>query len=173
MKTFTQITDKMCRYISYLSMAGAAFLMVYMSLDVILRHVFNSPIKGGYEISTLVMCVLIFTSWSYTQTVHRHIHVTMFIGMMPQIPRFICFGFTSILSTVVLGFATYATVLQTLYFYKKGTCTGMLLVPQWPFVLIECASLACFTVILLRDAIKAVLAIGSDAYAEEIQALWD
>ena len=173
MDILTKITDKMSRFIIYMSMGGAAFLMFYMTVDVVLRHFFNSPIKGGYEISTLVLSVLIFTSFSYTQVMHKHIHVTMFIGMMPQVPRFICFGITSILSTIVLGFATYATFLQTIHFYNKGTSTGMLLIPQWPFVLIECISLAFFTLVLLRDALKAVLAIGNETYAKEIQAYWD
>jgi len=173
MEIFTRITDKLSGYIIYLSMGGAAFLMFYMTLDVILRQFFNSPIKGGYEISTLVMSVMIFTSWSYTQSVHKHIHVTMFLRMLPQIPRFICFGTTSLLSTIVLGFGTYAAFLQTIHFYKRGTSTGMLLIPQWPFVLIECISLAFFTLVLLRDALKAVLAIRNETYAEEIMAYWD
>lgn len=172
MEIFTKITDKLSGYIIYLSMGGAAFLMVYMTLDVVLRQLFNSPIKGGYEISTLVMSVMIFTSWSYTQTEHKHIHVTMFLRMMPQIPRFICFGITSVLSTVVLGFATYAAFLQTIHFFNKGTSTGMLLIPQWPFVLIECISLAFFTLVLFRDSLKSILAIVNKKYAKEIMKHW-
>lgn len=172
MKKFTIITNKITGYISYLSMAAALLIMTYMTFDVILRHVFNSPIKGGYELTTLAMVILIFTSWSYTQTVSGHIHVTMLIRVFPKKPRFIVFGFTSLLSAVVIGIGTYAAYLQTLFLYKKGTCTGMLLIPLWPFTLIECVALGYFAFILLRDAIRAFMAICNEEIAEEIEATW-
>ena len=49
----------------------------------------------------------------------------------------------------------------------------MLLIPQWPFMLIECISLAFFTLVLFRDALKSILAITSKTHAEDIQKDWD
>ncbi len=172
MKKFTKITNKISVYVSYLSMTAGVFIMVYMTLDVILRHLFNAPIKGGYEISTLAMVILIFTSWSYTQTVNGHIHVTMLIRVFPNIPRFIIFGLTSLFSAVVMGIATYAAYLGSISLYERNTCTGMLLIPHWPFMIIECIALAFFTLILLRDAIRAFMAIGSSEISDEITATW-
>lgn len=172
MKKFTQITDAICRYISYISMAALVFMMGYMFLDLLMRHIFNKPFTGGYEITSLVLSVLIFMSWSYTQTQHGHIHVTMLVGIMPKIPRFICFGVTSILSAVVMGIATYAAFIQMLTMKASNVSTGMLLIPHWPFLCIQGIALAMFTVILIRDAIKAVLALFIPAYAEEVQEYW-
>lgn len=172
MKKFTEITNKMSVYVSYLSMAAVVFIMVYMTADVILRHVFNAPITGGYEMTTLAMVILVFTSWSFTQTIHGHIHVTVLIRLFPAVPRFITFGLTSVLSAVVMGIGTYAAALQSIFLYQKGTCTGMLLVPHWPFMVIECISLAFFTIILLRDAIRAIGAAFNQELATEIEASW-
>ncbi len=172
MKKFTQVSNQISKYVSYLSMAAALFIMLYMTLDVILRHLFDSPIKGGYEMTTLAMVILIFTSWSYTQTVNGHIHVTMLIRKLPVSIRFVFFSVTSFLSAIVIGIATYATLLQTIYLHEKGTCTGMLLIPHWPFMLIECIALGFFAIILLRDAIRAVMAISNVELANEIQSTW-
>ncbi len=172
MKKFTEITNKLTVYVSYLSMVSVIFIMLYMTLDVILRHVFNSPIKGGYEMTTLAMVVLIFTSWSYTQTVNGHIHVTMLIRALPRKPRFIIFAITSMFSAAVIVIATYAAFLQMLYTYEKCNCTGMLLIPHWPFILVECIALGYFALILLRDAIRAIMAIFNEELAQEIESHW-
>ena len=172
MKNFTKVTNRISVYVSYLSMAAAVFIMLYMTLDVILRHLFNAPITGGFEISTMAMVVLIFTSWSFTQTVNGHIHVTMLIRKFPTVPRFVVFGLTSLLSAVVMGIGTYAAALMSIQQYNKNMCTGMLLLPHWPFGVIECIALGFFTLILLRDAIRAFLAIGNDEIAEEITSHW-
>ena len=172
MKKFTEITNKISVCVSYLSMSAAVFIMIYMTLDVLLRHLFNAPITGGYEISTLAMVILIFTSWSYTQTINGHIHVTMLIRVFPKVPRFVVFGLTSLLSAVVMGIGTYAAALLSIQQYNKHSCTGMLLVPHWPFGAIECIALGFFTLILLRDAIRAFMAIGNTEMAEAITEHW-
>lgn len=172
MKTFTKITNRISVYVSYLSMAAVVFIMVYMTLDVILRHLFNSPIKGGYEVSTLAMVILVFTSWSYTQTVNGHIHVTMLVRVLPNVPKFILFGLTSLFSAVVMGIGTYAAYLQIFQLYSRKTSTGMLLIPHWPFMVIECIALGFFTLILFRDAIRAIMAMFNEEIAEEITSTW-
>jgi TRAP-type C4-dicarboxylate transport system permease small subunit len=172
MKKFTQVTDALCRYVSYLSMAAIAFMMCYMALDVFLRIVFNKPIQGGFEVTTMALCVLVFSSWSYTQTQHAHIHVTMFISKMPQKMRFVCFGLTSLFSTVILALATWAVFFHINEVRVDGTGTGLLHIPHWPFVAIESVALCLFSIILLRDAIKAIIAIFNKSYAEEVMATW-
>ncbi len=172
MKKFTKVTNKISVYVSYLSMTAVVFIMLYMTLDVVLRHLANAPIRGGYEVSTLAMVILIFTSWSYTQTVNGHIHVTMLVRIFPKIPRFIVFGVTSLLSAVVMGIGTYAAYLASIQKYNTNESTGMLLIPHWPFMVIECIALGFFTLILLRDAIRAFMAMYNDEIAEEITSTW-
>jgi TRAP-type C4-dicarboxylate transport system permease small subunit len=153
-------------------MAAIVFMMCYMGLDVFLRLAFNKPIRGGFEVTTMALCVFVFSSWSYTQTQHAHIHVTMFISKMPQKLRFVCFGLTSLFSTVILALATYAVLFHINEVRTDGTGTGLLHIPHWPFVAVECVALGLFSIVLLRDAIKAVLAIFNRAYAEEIMSSW-
>lgn len=173
MKGFTKITDKICWYISYISMAMIAFIMCFICADIFMRYAFNKPMNGGYEITTLVMTALIFTSWPYTQTQHGHIHVTMFIGMMPNTLRFILYSFTSLLSTAVLIIATVAEFqYMVLTITSLKTSTALLFIPYWPFQLIEAVSFGLFAIILGRDAIKSVLAIFNKQYAEEVMAYW-
>ena len=192
MKTFKRISDIFSSYVSYLGMIAMVFMMGYMFLDVVLRLVGDfmkwlisegtihmdianvvTSFKGGYEVSTLALCVLIFTSWCYAQTQHAHVHVTMFIRKFPNKLRFLCFSFTSMASTVVIGILTYAAFVRVGEMIQLNTATGTLMIPFWPFVAVEAVTVAAFALILLRDTIRAIMSMFNQEYAEEIMATWE
>ena len=172
MDKITRVTDKICHYVSFFSMFTVIFLMLYVCLDIVLGNILNNPMRGTYEVCQIVLTTLVFSSWAYTQTRHGHIHVVMFVSKFPQKLRFILFAFTSFFSTVIMGVACYAAFKQMLQVMKTRECTGTLMIPYWPFYIFEGVAFGLLTVVLLRDAIKAVLAIGSKEFADEIQATW-
>ncbi len=172
MKKITNIFNGLCRWVSYCSMTACVIIMTLMTVDVFLRLVFNKPILGAYEFVTMIMTILIFSSWSYTQTEHGHIHVTMFLNIMPAKVKFFLFFITSLLSTVIMGMVTYATLIQTIKLMGNNTATTVLLIPHWPFVGLECLSIALFALVLLVDTIKAFLAMFNNEYAKEVTQYW-
>ena len=172
LKTFTVISDKFCDFVNIISMADCIFLMGMIVVDVITGNFFNSPIPGIYEICQVVLTILVFTSWAYAQSKHGHIHVTLFVQRMPQKLRFVCFAITSYLSTIIMAIGTYAVWIVTWSKKSSGECTGTLLIPYWPFYLLEFISFVIFTILLLRDSLKATVAIVDKEMAEEIQASW-
>lgn len=172
MDKITKVTDDICRYLSYFSMLTIVVMMIFVCVDIVLGNIFKNPIPGTYEICQVLLTTLVFSSWAYTQSRHGHIHVVMFVSKFPQKLRFICFAFTSLLSTVIMGIASYAAFRQMLLVRRTRECTGTLMIPYWPFYIFEGLAFALMTVVLLRDAIKAVLAIGSKEFAEEIQSTW-
>ena len=172
MDRITTVTDKICQYVSVFSMITIIFMMVMICLDIVLGNLLKMPIAGLYEICQVVLTTLVFSSWAYTQTKHGHIHVVMFVSKMPQKMRFFCFALTSFLSTVVMGIACYAVCKQMIRTYISQECTGTLMIPYWPFYIFEMLAFGLMTVVLLRDAVKSVLAITNDEFAQEIQATW-
>jgi TRAP-type C4-dicarboxylate transport system permease small subunit len=172
MNKFTLVTDKICYYVSYLSMAVIVIMMFLISIDVALGKLFNFRITGTYEISQMILSVLVFSSWAYTQTVHGHIQVVMFVSKMPQKLRFFCYGLTSIVSMATMIIAGYAVYHQILAKYVSNERTGTLLIAHWPFYIFEFVALILLSVVLLRDAIKSIAAMVSNEFAEEIQSTW-
>ena len=172
MHAFTKVTDKICEYISYISMVVIAFIMFFNVICVVARYV-GYNITGGGEVTQVMLSALIFSSWAYVQTQHGHIHVTMFLSMMPTKLRFFLFTVTSLLTTVTLLFATVSVFQEMVALITtKHTSTANLLIPYWPFYLIEGVSFAMFSVVLLRDAIKAGIAMFNEEMAKEVQAFW-
>ncbi len=69
-----------------LGVAASAILMIMMCLtfvDVVARYVFNRPIRGGFEVTELLLLVLIFAGLPLVS--HADEHVTMdFIDRLLQ-----------------------------------------------------------------------------------------
>lgn len=177
MKGVTAVTDKICYWVSYFSMIVTVLMAVLLTADVILRKVtplFGDAwsIKGCYEITQMALCTFVFSTWAYTQCVHGHIHVTMFVSKMHQKPKFICFAFTSLLSTATMAFGAYAAFFQIGVVKASGESTANLLIPYWPFYIFEFVALALLAVVLLRDTIKAIMASWDTETAEEIEKEW-
>ncbi len=168
----TRVTDFICYLISYISMATICVLTVMVFGDIILGNILRRPVSGLYEICQVLLTTLVFASWAYTQTQHGHIHVVLFINMFPPKLRFICFAFTSFLSTFITGIATYGLFFQVRSLIKTGECTGTLMIPYWPFYAIEMVAFGLLTVVLFLDALQAVCAIWDREAGREIESTW-
>ena len=168
----TNAIKKLCYYVCFASMLLILCMMLLMFVDALGSLFFNHRILGTYEIVQCMLCIVVFTSWAYTQTEHGHIHVVMFVRMMPQKLRFICFSITALLSTATMGFACYALIGAIQGKMASGEATGTLLIPFWPFYIIEFIAFLVFTLALLCDTLKAIMAIFDDEVAEDIMQNW-
>ena len=168
----TRIFSKVCFILCFASMFIIVLMMILMFVDSMMGLFINQRIAGSYELVQVMLSILVFSSWAYTQTVHGHINVVMFIRMFPQKLRFICYGLTSILSTVTMFFAARAVFGMIADKMISGEATGTLLIPLWPFYIFEFLAFALLAVVLLFDAVKAIIAIKDQEYAEEIMSTW-
>jgi TRAP-type C4-dicarboxylate transport system permease small subunit len=147
-------------------------MMILMSIDAIGGLFFNYRVRGSYEVVQMILSVVVFTSWGYTQTQHGHIHVVMFIKMFPMKVRFIIFTIVSALSTVVMIIGCVGVYRMILDKMAANERTATLLIPFWPFYAIEFISFIIFAAALFADTLKAITAIGNEKAAEEIMSTW-
>ncbi len=169
---YSLVTSKICYYICYIGMVLIAAMMIIMFVDSMLGLFANYRITGIYELVQCLLLIVVFTSWAYTQTVHGHIHVTMFINMMPQKLRFFCFSLTSIISVATMAFATWGVGKGIAEKMTSHEITATLMIPIWPLFVVECVVFALFTLVLLGDAIKSIIAMFDKETADEIQSSW-
>lgn len=169
---YEKIANKICYYMSFISMFMILFTLGIMTVDVLINLIFNVRILGAYELATSALVLIVFSSWAYTQSQHGHIHVVLFIKMMPQKIRFILFSITSLLSFVVMVIGAYGVFFSFLEKKAKGDSTANLMIPIWPLVLIEFLAFCLMAVVLLKDCLHAIYAIFNKERAEEIEATW-
>lgn len=172
LRGYTLVTDKASYYLCYVSMILIACMMLIMFVDSMLGLFANIRILGVYEIVQCMLLIVVFTSWAYTQSVHGHIHVTMFVGMMPQKLRFICFSLTSIVSVVTMFFGTWGVGKGIAEKMASHEITATLMIPIWPLFVIQTVVFALFTLVLLGDTMKSIGAIFDKELADDVQSHW-
>lgn len=59
-------------------------LMFLGTADVLGRFLFNKPVMGTYEISTVMMGAIVLLGWAYTQKEGGHVRVELFYNMFPS-----------------------------------------------------------------------------------------
>jgi hypothetical protein len=95
----------------------------------------------------------------------------MIISHLPNKLRFFSLVLRSLLSTAVIACTTLGHVPASRENAATGLTTGIVYLPQAPFYYASAVALLLFTLVLLLDAVKAVLAMFSKTYAEEIMSI--
>ncbi len=169
---YNSVIKKICWYVCYVSMLLVAVMMLLMTVDALSGKIFNQRILGTFELVQCMLCIIVFTSWAFTQTERGHIHVVMFLRMMPQGLRFVCFSITSILSTLTMAFACYGVFNMIKDKIAADERTATLLIPFWPFYVIELIAFVVLTLALLGDTLKSIAAIFNKKAAEDVMSSW-
>jgi TRAP-type C4-dicarboxylate transport system permease small subunit len=145
--------------VSVISYVGFFGIMLLIVADVIMRCAFNSPIVGAYEIVQYILMAAVFASFAYCQSERGHVHVTMFLTLMPQKLRFFLYSFTGLLSTAIGFFVGYAAVLQAQLATASHYTTGVLKFVTYPFFWVEAVTMFVFAIAMLFDVVRSVIAI--------------
>jgi len=125
-----------------LGIAASALLFAMMGLtfvDVVARYLFNSPIRGGFEVTELLLLVLIFAGLPLVS--HGDEHVTMdFIDRM--LPRRALAALVRIVHALVAAmffFLTWQMLIKAQRIAGYGDTTDVLRIAVGPFVYLMAA----------------------------------
>jgi TRAP-type C4-dicarboxylate transport system permease small subunit len=101
-------------------------MMTLTFVDVVLRYFFNSPIRGGFEVTEMMMAVLIFAGLPLVSRKNEHVTIDAFDHFFPEPVRralhvvihLVCAatlaGMAWLLYRKAQGFAEIGDVTQTL-----------------------------------------------------------
>ena len=144
---------------------GVGFLAVMMfmtGVDVVMRYIFNRPISGAYELTELMMVILVFFGLAYTQMEKEHVAVdlvyTRFAPKMKTIANcvsyFLCMGLFVIM--------TWQSIKQAQSKWNSGLVTGTLGIPLWPFYLITAMGCLVMCFVFIGDLFKSARKWGEE-----------
>ena len=171
-KKTDKIVTKISNTIGLVSYVALVIMMLLITVDVLMRKIFLITVVGSYEIVQLMLLLLVFAAFAYAQTNRSHIHVTMFIAMMPRPISMMLFGLWGILSTCAAILCGYALILQASYSHAAGTWTPVLYIPLYPFHYIAAFCMFIFALTLLWDAIKSFAGVVNEEVAKDINSSW-
>lgn len=157
MKKVDSAVSKICNFISYISMGAVLVMMFMMIVDIVLRLTVRKGLLGSYEMTELLMVIVMFLAFSYTQMHKGHVRVSMFVDMAPMKVRLFIQGIIEIIAAVVTALMTYAAFVQAGKYAVDKATTAVLYIPYAPFGYIMSIGMLIFTFILLVDAIKTII----------------
>lgn len=82
-KGFERKVHHVCRVSNAIAAALLFLLMVLGAADVIARYLLDAPIIGTLERGQIILALMVFLSWGYTQIKKGHVSVELFISKFP------------------------------------------------------------------------------------------
>ena len=159
LRIFEAIEKKLSIVNVFLITLGASLLVIGMLLNAVNiagRYLFTAPIKYTYELTSLIMVLLISLGWPRTTEVKGHVSVDILTSKLPNSTKRVL-G----LMTLLMGLASFIAmscglVLTAVQFHKTGDCTDLLGIPYGPVSLLMASGAILVSIILLFQFVHAV-----------------
>ena len=138
--------DRFLRLLAYLSGIIILVLMLFTVADVVLRNVFNAPLRSVYEFTEFVMAAIVFLGIAYTGWVGGHIAVDMFVKWLDQ-PRWRWItALLAFLGAALFAVIAYRATLETIATIDQ--VSNRLAWPHYPFRFTVAFGCALFAIVL-------------------------
>ena len=135
---------------SFKLIAGTSIfaMMVAIFLDVVMRYFFNSPLRGVYEITGLLLGIVTMSALPLVTEERSHITVDLIDGILHGAARFIMQLLILIFQCVMIGFLSWRIYLMALREWNSGWVTVDLQISRAP-ILFGLAALAGLAAVIL------------------------
>ena len=120
-----------------LGVAASAILLVLMCLtfvDVVARYAFNRPLRGGFEITELLLLVLIFAGLPLVSHADEHVTMDFIDRMLPPRAVLLVVRAAHALCAAVMFFLTWQVWIKAGTIAGYGDTTDVLKIKVGPFV---------------------------------------
>ena len=84
-------------------------MMIIICVDTIGRYAFNSPLIWGYEVSEMLLALIIYLSIAYTDFEDSHISVSLLVVRLAPRMKELVFITTRFVALIFCTFLTYGT----------------------------------------------------------------
>lgn len=145
--------------IKTLNAIGAWALMgitLLTGLDVLLRYFFSRPIKGTYEVTELVMCVLVFFGLAYTAANDANVSVPLAVSRLPHRAQALVGAVGSFLSMGLVFVMAWRAFVQSQIYWNQNLTSAILHFPISPLLLMVGLGCGVLFLILLADFFDAL-----------------
>jgi len=172
MKMLDAISDRLGKVCGYFSGVFIFIVMLMVAIDVFLRKVFNSPIRGGYELISLVMVVIVFFAITYTQSSNSAVHVMLILSRMKGRFRLLIWAIGLLATTATAVLFAYGSYVHAGLLRMIGITTSVILIPYWPFYYLGAFTFLLYSVVLFLHTFKSFVGVFNARIAEEVTSNW-
>ena len=149
LKIVKSVNMKVC----YIAVASIFIMMCMTTINTILRKASIGGIVDAFDMTGLLMILIVFCSMAYQESEKGHIRVEMFVDMLPKIAGTIVGTLLDFLTIFALSYLSYAYFIDISKTQRSGASTQNLMIPEWPFEAIVAVAVALFALTVLLNTI--------------------
>ena len=124
------------RIIVVLGIISTVLIIILMSLttmDVVLRYIFGSPIKGAYEVSEMFFLAAVFLGLAYTQLFREHVNADLLVSRLSKRTNLILETIMLLLALFIYALFSWKGMGAFWSSFIEGEYRwGLIRIPLWP-----------------------------------------
>ncbi|WP_158284882.1 TRAP transporter large permease subunit [Hoeflea marina] len=145
---------------------GGAAIVVLMGLtvaDVVLRNLFSTVVPGGLEVAGLLTVLVVLSTVSVVEIERNHVQVDLLLNAMPEHVRAPTVVGGLLLAFTAMVVTAFQIFEQVRYLWGNGIVTGVLGLPEWPFVAAAAIFVLLFALALLANLMTGLAQVARQA----------
>ena len=120
------------QFLGILAATVLMLLMIVTFIDVAGRYLFLAPLPGAFEMTEIMMAMLIFAGLPLVSRANQHVTVNLIIGLLSPKIRHFQRLITQIIMTLVFGVMAWRMWIKAVEMLVQGDETAYLLLPIAP-----------------------------------------
>jgi TRAP-type transport system small permease protein len=154
LKKIEAIYSKIEFFFLMVSGSTVIFSMFLITVDVIMRNVFNNPIAGVIEILNISLIVIVALGFSYVQGKKENIVIEIATNKLPPFLKNLLDLVGFIIGLAVMAVITWKCGFNAILSYTAQEYTmGLIKIPLWPSKLLLAIGMATLSLRLLLDSL--------------------
>ncbi|MFC1980408.1 TRAP transporter large permease subunit [Chloroflexota bacterium] len=144
-----------------------SMMMVFVTVDVFLRYVFNRPFRSSPDIIQVLLIVVVFGAVAYTALQDNHVSVDLVTRRFSRKAQAVLEACVYFLSLGLLVVMSWEAVVHGQYFQQINETSSGLYIPLGPFLYIVAFGCALFSIVLivkLADSVGGLMEGGRQTW---------
>ena len=158
-KALENTVNQISRIAGIIAIVCLTIMIVLSALNVLLRFVFNYPIRGCEELITYLMIVAGFFGLAWCAVKESHVSVDMIIKHFSPRSQAIIDSITFLLALTVVPIVAWQGFAQAGYAWIHKTASSFLGIPDYPFLIVLGLGFVMLFLVLILKFIK-MMVIG-------------
>ena len=120
------------QFLGFLAATVLMLMMIVTFIDVAGRYLFLAPLPGAFEMTEIMMAMLIFAGLPLVSRANQHVTVNLIIGLLSPKIRYFQRLITQIIMALVFGVMAWRMWIKAAEMLVQGDETAYLLIPIAP-----------------------------------------
>ena len=126
-------------------------LMLLTVADVFMRYVFNSPIRGSFELTEMMIPLMVFLGCAHTHDNGDHVVIDVIYEKLPRAPKWIVSIISQLIYLAVMSLMCWRYYIHSGNLRATNAWSSQLEIPHWPILLLGAVATLGYVASLLLD----------------------